>query len=488
MSTWLSKPFVYEINTWVWLNTISRQYGKPITLANVPDEVLNQLASLNVDAIWLMGIWTRSPEARKSALNYKHEYRAALPDLTDDDVIASAYAIYAYEVEPQLGGRAGLASLRQRLLERGLKLILDFVPNHTAIDSVWAQEHPSYFVHGTPRDLRKRKDVFFETRDQWGRTVILAHGRDPYFPAWIDTAQLNAFDSGYRRQVITTLRDIASQCDGVRCDMAMLMLNSVFAQTWTGHVEDAPESEFWAEVISQVTDAYPDFIFIAEAYWGLEHTLQQQGFDFTYDKTLYDQIVSGQVDKIYDHLTAMLDYQKRCVHFIENHDEPRAAAHLGTAKSKAAAALICTIPGMTLLHDRQFEGYKVKLPVQLARKPDEPVDETLQAYYTHLIGETHSAIYKNGHWMLFEVPDKRLLAYGWSQDADVRLVIINLTGETQQGTVNLGAWDHLSEHLWTLRNIFNGGVINWDGSELAKSGLPVALEAFSADIYHVQRA
>jgi glycosidase len=485
---WSAKPFLYQINTWVWLNALSRQYQKPITLDNVPEAVLDQLALLNVDAVWLMGIWTRSAEARKSALNYKHEYRYKLPDLTDDDIIGSAYAIYAYEVEPRHGGRAGLAALRQRLAARGLRLILDFVPNHTATDSVWITEHPSHYVQGTPRDLRKQKDVFFETRDAWGRSLILAHGRDPYFPAWIDTAQLNAFDHGYRQQAVRTLRDIAAQCDGVRCDMAMLMLNSIFEQTWMSHVDDAPPIEFWAEVISHVNEMYPEFLFIAECYWGLEYTLQQQGFDYTYDKTLYDRITSGQIDKIYDHLTAMLDYQKRSVHFIENHDEPRANAHFGTAKSKAAAVLMSTIPGMVLLHDGQFEGYKVKLPVQLARKPEERADETLRAFYLTLLQEMRSSIYQHGQWTLFDVSDDDLLAYGWWDGEPVRLVLVNLTSEAQQGVVNLGAWDRLAEGTWTLHNIFNGGTITYTGSELIKNGLPVEIEAYTAHIYHVERA
>ncbi|MFN8375779.1 MAG: alpha-amylase family glycosyl hydrolase [Anaerolineae bacterium] len=487
MSTWSSKPFLYQINTWVWLNTLSRKYGQPITLGNVPDAELNHLAQLNVDAVWLMGIWQRSTAARKSALNYKHEYKSALPDLTDDDVIGSAYAIYAYEVDSHLGGRAALAALRQRLLERGLRLILDFVPNHTAVDAQWTVEHPSYYVQGTPRDLKKRKDVFFEARDAWERSAVLAHGRDPYFPAWIDTAQLNAYDASYRQQAAVTLQDIASQCDGVRCDMAMLMLNSIFEQTWIGHVDEAPLTEFWAEVISRVNAEHPDFLFIAECYWGLEHTLQQQGFDYTYDKTLYDRIGEGQIDKIYDHLTAMLDFQKRAVHFIENHDEPRANSSFGTAKSKAAAALICTVPGMVLLHDGQFEGFKVKMPVQLARKPDETADEELRSYYTHLLAETCESIYRDGSWTLFDGSDKRLLAYGWSQNGDSRLIIVNLTSEAAAGVVNLGAWDYLHEHSWTLRNIFSEGTITWSGDELVKSGLPVELPPYTAHIYHVKR-
>ncbi|NWF71117.1 MAG: alpha-amylase [Chloroflexi bacterium] len=488
MTPWPAKPFIYEINTWVWLNTLSRRYQQPITLGTVPDAVLDELAATGLDAVWLMGVWQRSAEARRSALNYKHEYAHALPDLSDEDVIGSAYAIYAYEVEPLLGGRAELAALRERLQARGLRLMLDFVPNHTSADSLWLREHPGYFVQGTPRDLSKRGDMFFSTLDHWGRTTIVAHGRDPYFPPWIDTAQLNAFDADYRRQTIQTLSDIAAQCDGVRCDMAMLMLNSIFGQTWIGHVDDAPETEYWAEVISHVKDAAPDFLFIAEAYWGLEFTLQQQGFDYTYDKVLYDRIAEGSIEKVYDHLNAIHEFQKRSVRFVENHDEPRANAHFGEAKTRAATALICTLPGMALLHDGQLEGRRVKLPVQLARQPEEALNGTLRSYYQALLQETRAPIYQQGEWQLFDMVNGGLLAYGWRSADAARLIIVNLKGEAQQGIVNLGGWDWLSAATWELRSVLGSSRTTRAGKELVKSGLAVEVEPYTAIIYHVERA
>ncbi len=137
MAPWSHKHFIYEINTWVWLNTLSRHYNKPITLDNVPDSALDEIARPGLDMIWLMGVWQRSVRGRENALTYKHEYRSALPDLTDDDVIGSAYAVGDYVVDERIGGRAGLAALRERLKARGLSLMLDFVPNHLAIDHPW---------------------------------------------------------------------------------------------------------------------------------------------------------------------------------------------------------------------------------------------------------------------------------------------------------------------------------------------------------------
>src|SRR5215213_5645783 len=148
-----------------------------------------------------------------------------------------------------------------------------------------------------------------------------------------------------------TVLDIADQCDGVRCDMAMLLLNRVFAQTWGERVGWPPPSEYWTDVIGAVRAAHPGFVFMAEAYWDLEHELQSLGFDFCYDKRLYDRLESGDAPSICQHLQADLDYQNRLVRFLENHDEPRAAATFTPDRERAAAVVIATLPGALLWHE-----------------------------------------------------------------------------------------------------------------------------------------
>ena len=232
-SGWRANPKIYEINTWVWLNHLSRKCKRDITLANVPENELAELAEWRFDAVWLMGVWHRGQATRISALNYLHEYRHALPDVSETDVPGSAYAICDYQVEEQLGGREGLALFRERLRAHDLKLILDFVPNHVATDHRWINEHPEYFVCGNPVDLKEIPESFFSVAKGDGDELVIAHGRDPYFPAWIDTAQLNAFHPGLRHAIDRyTVIDIGSQCDGLRCDMAMLPTNAIFSRTW----------------------------------------------------------------------------------------------------------------------------------------------------------------------------------------------------------------------------------------------------------------
>jgi hypothetical protein len=232
MRSFPDKLFVYEINTWVWLSELGEKYGHKITLENVPDEALDAIAMPGLDVIWLMGVWQRSPFGRENALKYRHEYQGALPDLSDDVVIGSAYAIGRYEVDERIGGRDGLATFRKKLKDRGLRLMLDYVPNHVACDHPWVKEHPDFIVMGKPEDVKKRPSDFYAITDNDGNQVVLAHGRDPLFPGWSDTAQLNAFNPELRKAVVELLRDIATQCDGVRCDMAMLLFSDIFAGTW----------------------------------------------------------------------------------------------------------------------------------------------------------------------------------------------------------------------------------------------------------------
>lgn len=497
MSQWPHKPFIYEINTAVWLTTLSKKYHRPITLGSIPAEVLDDLIQLHVDALWLMGIWQRSPAGRASALNYIHEYRPILPDLTEADIMGSAYAIGAYEVDGRLGGRDGLAALRQELQQRGLRLILDYVPNHVASDHPWVTENTHYMVCGTDEDLKKNPGMFYEVQDTHGDALVVAHGRDPYFPGWIDTAQVNAFSMEYRAAARDMLLDIASQCDAVRCDMGMLLVNQIFKDTWGAYVEEAmPETEFWEDIIPAVKAQYPDFLFIAEVYWGMEYTLLTQGFDYTYDKTLYDRILEGNVNKLREHLIAAVEYQERQVRFIENHDEPRAAASLGIEKGRAAATLICTLPGATLLHDGQFIARTAKLPVQISRQPHhEAPNHALDSFYRRLLKETRAPIYQHGIWRLlpihqsFEGVDthNHLLAYGWIQEQDLRLIVINLTPAWSQGLIQLAEWNSVTDHHWLIRDVLRGTYQVLDGKRVAQDGYYVELEAYQPSIFHFER-
>lgn len=492
---WKANPVLYEINTWVWLNQLSREQDRPVTLANIPAEALEDLAAWQFDAVWLMGLWHRGPATRQSALNYLHEYRHALPDITEADVPGSAFAIRDYQVEERLGGPAGLAIFRERLRQRGMKLILDFVPNHVALDHRWLAEHPEYFIRGEPADLKSQPANFFSISDAKGERLVFARGRDPHFPAWIDTAQLNAFHPGLRRAVINTLIDIGDQCDGLRCDMAMLATNDIFAHTWKGQVGEAPATDFWLEIIPAVREVQPRMLFLAEVYWDMEHKLQSQGFDYTYDKRMYDRLINGEAGEIRAHLRADLSYLQSNIRFIENHDEPRAMATLGEDRQRPAAALICTLPGAALLHQGQFEGRRIKLPAQINRGADEPKHPMLERFYRRLLREARHPLYHNGHWRMIEpAPAHRadftqnnLLVYSWTSHRDFRLVAINLSGEWSRATIAPEELPQLTEGPWLLQDILSKSFTRHSGEALIKRGLELETPPYGAHIFRFDR-
>src|SRR5215470_604727 len=119
-------PSLLEINTRVWLRRLSCEAGKPITLANVDDDILDDIARRGFDWIWLLSVWRTGAASRavsRSLAAWQAEFRAALPDLTQDDICGSGFAIGAYEVDVTLGGKAALAAFRARPAACGSCLI-----------------------------------------------------------------------------------------------------------------------------------------------------------------------------------------------------------------------------------------------------------------------------------------------------------------------------------------------------------------------------
>jgi hypothetical protein len=427
-----------------------------------------------------MGVWQRSPAGVQIARQdpgLQAEYRRTLPDYVTDDVVGSPYCIHRYTVDEHLGGPEGLAVARKALAERGIRLVLDFVPNHVAPDHPWVREHPEYFIQGDAADLARDPKEFFAAG---GR--VIARGRDPFFPPWTDTAQLNAFSPALRQAAEETLRSIAWQCDGVRCDMAMLLVSDVFGRTWGRRAGPRLPTQYWNDVIAGVRADRPGFLFMAEAYWDLEWELQQQGFDYCYDKRLYDRLVHETAQTARLHLLADPGYQEKLVRFLENHDEPRAAGAFSPQKSRACAVAVATLPGAKLFHDGQFEGHRVKLPVQLGRRPDEPVDRELEAFYRKLLKAVRTPALSEGQWRLCDAggwPNNssylNLIAWCWRHGDQRHMVVVNLSQNRSQGHVRI-PWEDLSGRSWLVADTLNGDVFARDGNEMQSPGLYVALE------------
>ncbi|WP_338693897.1 alpha-amylase [Streptomyces sp. Q6] len=484
-----AQPVVHEINTRVWLRETGQRLGRAVSLADVPKDVWDEVTPSGVDAVWLMGVWERSPEGRAIALRdpvLRDAFEAALPGAVERDIAGSPYCIRRYEVDGDLGGATGLVAARAELDGRGVGLLLDYVPNHVAPDSPWVGEHPEYFVRGDADDLRRDPAAFLDA----GRSV-LARGRDPFFAPWPDVVQLNAFAGPLRHATAQILGHIGRFCDGVRCDMAMLMMNDVFARTWGERAGTPPEEEFWPEVISAVRAEHAGMLFTAEAYWDLEWALQRQGFDFCYDKRLYDRILNEDAASVRGHLSADVDFQRRLVRFLENHDEPRAAHTLSPAKERAAAALIATLPGATLWHEGQFTGRRVRLPVFLDRRPEEPADVSLRAFHERLLASVHRSGMRTGSWRLLDCagwPDnnsaRQLIASCWTGPAGRFLTVVNLSDQQAQGRIRL-PWDELGPDTWELTDVLDGDRYGRSGAELLGAGIYVDLPPWGTHLLSV---
>jgi len=488
MGKWPLHPLVYEINTAVWLTSLSRTYGRPISLGGIPQTELERLAELRFDGVWLMGVWQRSAASRTIARAEPAllgEYRRALPDVRPDDIIGSPYAIADYTVDPLFGGDQELAALRQRLRALNLRLVLDFVPNHLARDHAWVGARPEFLVQGTAAELQARPNDYFEAG---GR--VFAHGRDPNFAPWTDTVQVDYRCAAARRAMTHLLVALSERCDGLRCDMAMLVTADVFCRTWGGRF-DPPGADFWPDAIRGIKRAHPGFLMLAEVYWDLEYDLQQQGFDFTYDKRLYDRFQRrDDPEAVRRHLFADIEFQRRLARFVENHDEPRAAAQFGPEGSKAVAALAVTLPGLRLLHQGQLDGFETRWPVQLRRAAPEPTNTDLQAFYQRLLNAVDSAVFHEGSWKLLEARAAwsgnrscwNAVAHRWVKGEEFVLAVSNLSPDPMQCYVPLEL-PALSGCTWELRDLLSEARYDREGDGLLHPGLYLDMPAYGRHVF-----
>ena len=397
-----------------------------------------------------MGIWKTSPSTIDKCC-FEPElisaYNRSLKDWSKSDVIGSPYSIDEYDVNPSIGSWNELIELKKYLNSIGIKLFVDFVSNHFSADSKYIRTNPEIFLRADEEFYQGDSFTFF--KPDADPKNIYAHGRDPFFPAWTDTIQINFFSSEARKFMTDKLLKLTDVCDGVRCDMAMLPLNNVFQNSWLGvlnkHGFTRPDTEFWKNAISAVKRKNPEFIFLGEAYWDLEWNLQQLGFDFTYDKRLTDRLAANDLIGVRAHLQAEKSFQLKSARFLENHDEQRAVTKFGKQRSLAAAAAISTIQGMKFFFDGQFEGKKTKLAIQLGREPEEKICTGIKDFYDKLLIITKAEIFQKGEWHMMQpltigygnVSYENLLAWQWVLDNERRIVVINYSYSTSQCRLKL---------------------------------------------------
>lgn len=484
---------VYEINTRPWLKRFSSQNDQP-TFKDIPLDYWKKLNDKGIDYIWLMGIWQTNETVIKEYCFEPwlvQEYKRALNDFSEKDVIGSPYSIDSYRLNPYICTEEELLDLKKHLNSMGMGLILDFISNHFSAHSSLISERPELFLTAGEEFFTRDPLTYFKSNLCEGKVFV--HGRDPFFPSWEDTIQLNHFNMETRRFMIDTIKDLTEYCDGVRCDMAMLSLNNVFDNTWSGVLNynqyEKPSVEFWKECIDEVKGLRKDFIFIGEAYWDLEWELQKLGFDYTYDKKLLDRLKVGHLSEIKGHLNADEEYQKKSVRFIENHDEERSICSLGSDKTKAAAVIMSTISGMKLYYDGQFEGKKIKLPVQLGREPKEGINDCISNLYNSLLNATNNEIFKKGEWKIIEIfPSwtgnksfNNLISWTMTYKGRKRLVVVNYSREVSQGRVKIDVQNYPPK--FKLKDLLNSKTYYRKTEEVKAEGLFIELGPFKSHIF-----
>jgi len=491
---------LYQINTRAWLHELGATLGRAATLEDVSDASIDQLAADGFHWVWLLGIWQTGDAGRQVSLNqpeWQAEYRELLPDFTADDVCGSPFAIRDYVVNRDFGGPRALERFRKRLADRGVRLMLDFVPNHTALDHPWARAHPEFYVRGAEGDLAREPLNYCRVVTDRG-PLVLAHGRDPYFPGWPDTLQVNYRHAGLRQAMLGVLESIAGQCDGVRCDMAMLVLPDVIARTWGDRALPSDgtrptDDPFWPAATEHVRRRQPGFLFMAEAYWDLEWTLQQQGFDYTYDKRLYDHLHAQDARAVRGHLTADPEYQRRSARFLENHDEPRAAAAFPPAVHEAAGVLAFFVPGLRFVHEGQRSGRRLRASNHLCRRAPEPIDQILSSYYRRLLACMRRPEVRDGDWTLLDARPawdgnptwERFIAFSWDGGGRRLVGAVNYGPTQGQCYVRMPHTD-LEGHGLLLRDLMNPTTTyERHGDDLAARGLYLDMRAWGYHLFEL---
>jgi hypothetical protein len=404
---------LYLCNTRLWLAGLSKKYGHSITIDKVPDKEWEPLLD-KYDSFWFMGIYIPSEASRNHAKKYTNQYRYALPDLNPDkDVTASPFAISEYVPNPQIADSwISWDKMVDKLHNHGKEVFIDFVPNHTGLDHPWAKQHPTYYILGSEQQYRNNPDFFYKVTADDGIIYFIAHGKDPNYPEWADTLQLNYANPEVQDEMGNLMLKLIEHSDGIRCDMAMLLNPSTFIRTWGWILNDGQRdyirsNHFWRKKIPLVREKAKKLkknIDIAgEIYWDKDDL--SQVFDHIYDNRLYELFVDVSSGRNISELKSYLEYllrsadsDKRCRgwEYTENHDEERSANRLGRL-SKTFTVLAGVIPGSVfLVNQGQEEGRKIRPPMQIGRFPDEAVDADTAKFFEDFFALKHTKLFQYG--------------------------------------------------------------------------------------------
>lgn len=417
---WMPRLVLIAKNTYVWLDQLSKEYGRAITrLDRIPDEELDTLARRGFTGLWLIGLWERSVASRRIKRR-----------MGNADAVASAYSLSDYQVAADLGGEEAFQNLKERAWSRGIRMASDMVPNHMGIDSRWMIEHPDWFISldrspfpsysfsGPNLASDDRVEVHLEDHyydhsdaavvfkrvDSWtGSERYVYHGNDGTGMPWNDTAQLDYLNPEVREAVIQTVLGVARQFPIIRFDAAMTLSKRHYRRLWypePGGGGDIPSraehgmakvqfdalmpGEFWREVVDRVAEAAPDTLLLAEAFWLMEgYFVRTLGMHRVYNSAFMNMLRDEDNDKYRTVLKNTLEFDpgilQRYVNFMSNPDERTAADQFDkNDKYFGICTMMMTLPGLPMFGHGQIEGYAEKYGMEFQRAYwDEQPDQHL---------------------------------------------------------------------------------------------------------------
>ena len=474
-------PILYEISTRPWLYELSQKYGKSITkLKDIPTTEFDNLKKSGIEIVWMMGVWKLGTYGLE--FDRKQDYSGVLPDWTKDDVIGSPYSITEYECNPDIGTNDDLVWLRKQINSRGMKLMLDFVPNHSAVDAPTASSNPKLYMRAPPG----------KTDPSRYTDSGIAYGKDPYFSPWLDVIQWNYWEAETIQFMKQNLLTVLKYADGARCDMAHLILNDVFGQTWKEELDawsySKPSNEFWEVVIKEAKSKYPNAILLAEVYedWEIEK-LNQLGFDYCYDKALLDKL-EGSAQDVNDYIHYKGEsFYGHVAHFVENHDENRVVYNMqgNLEKAKAAGTIAATLGGMIFFNHGQWSGLKNKLDVHLRRGASESADSGTENHYKKLMQIIADSAFKGpNYYFVYNISgDKELDFIGYIREVDDAHYLVVVNYASTYGCAEVPIYNMEGSGMKNVKEMFSGIEYSVDADIMRNVGLTVCLNGYQAQIF-----
>lgn len=400
------------------------------SVSKIPLSFWHNLKSQGFGMIWMLGVW--------QICDFSSQYAKQNPNLFDlannadltlvhKEFVGSCFAIEDYDFDPKIGSNQDFLKLKQDLNSLGFKLILDFIPNHFGRSTKLLQTNPEIFLTALENRFGQTFEVQQENESKQSKnSTFVYYGKDPHFEPWIDTVQLDYTKLATRKFMQSRLQSIANVCDGIRCDMAMLILPKVFNQTWKLAIENQDfDQDFWQESIASIKAKDPNFIFLAEVYWDLESQIYELGFDYVYNKDFLDSLLTSNGQWLEQSLKI-----PNSIFNLENHDEPRSTKLFLNREKLSAIAILVFSPGLQLYQNGQIEGNSTRLPIQLCAKQIFPTDFGLQTFYFGLFNLVSGDLFRDDSHFFFVRFDDNLITLVWKNQTTVVMLIVNFGTQT----------------------------------------------------------